>query len=166
MALSIKSSAFAPNGPMAIKYTCEGDDVSPALEWSGVPEGAKSLALIVDDPDAPDPEAPRMVYVHWVLYDIPPSTTGVPEGVKTAQLPKGARGGKNDFGNTGYGGPCPPIGRHRYFFKLYALDTTLGDLGAGSKADVEAAMRGHVLEHAELVGTYQGASGPAKAKRR
>ena len=166
MALAIRSSAFAPNGPMTIEYTCEGDDVSPALEWSGVPEGARSLALVVDDPDAPDPEAPKMVYVHWVLYDMPPTTTGLPEGVSSAQLPKGAREGKNDFGNTGYGGPCPPIGRHRYFFKLYALDTTLGDLGAGTKADVEAAMRSHILEQAEVVGTYQGASGPAKARRR
>ena len=166
MALTIQSTAFAPNGPMSIKYTCEDDDVSPALEWSGVPERTKSLALIVDDPDAPDPAAPKMVYVHWVLYDIPPSTPGLPEGMTKAQLPKGAREGKNDFGNTGYGGPCPPIGRHRYFFKLYALDTTLGDLGAGTKADVEAAMRGHILEQAQVIGTYQGASGPAKQKKR
>ena len=166
MALAIKSPAFAPNGAMDIKYTCEGDDVSPALEWSGVPERAKSLALIVDDPDAPDPEAPKMVYVHWVLYDIPTSATGLPEGVNTGQLPKGARDGKNDFGNAGYGGPCPPIGRHRYFFKLYALDTMLGDLGTPTKPRVEAAMRGHVVEQAEVVGTYQGAHGPAKAKKR
>jgi hypothetical protein len=166
MPLAIKSTAFAPNGAMSTKYTCEGDDVSPGLEWSGVPEGAKSLALIVDDPDAPDPAAPKMVYVHWVLYDIPASATGLPEGVTAAQLPKGARDGKNDFGKTGYGGPCPPIGRHRYFFKLYALDTMLGDLGAATKPQVEAAMRGHVLEQAEVVGTYQGASGPAKKKKR
>ena len=166
MALIIKSSAFAPNGAMPIQYTCEGEDVSPALEWSGAPDGTKSLALIVDDPDAPDPAAPKMVYVHWVLYDISPSTTGIAEGVTASQLPKGARQGKNDFGKVGYGGPCPPIGRHRYFFKLYALDTVLGDLGTGTKPDVEAAMRGHVLEQAELVGTYQGASGPAKPKKR
>ena len=166
MALTIQSTAFAPNGPMSIKYTCEDDDVSPALEWSGVSERTKSLALIVDDPDAPDPAAPKMVYVHWVLYDIPPSTPGLPEGMTKAQLPKGAREGKNDFGNTGYGGPCPPIGRHRYFFKLYALDTMLGDLGAGTKADVEAAMRGHILEQAQVIGTYQGANGPAKQKKR
>jgi Raf kinase inhibitor-like YbhB/YbcL family protein len=166
MALAIKSTAFAPNGAMSITYTCEGDDVSPALEWSGVPERAKSLALIVDDPDAPDPAAPKMVYVHWVLYDIPPSATSLPEGVKPAQLPKGAREGKNDFGKVGYGGPCPPIGRHRYFFKLYALDSVLGDLGQATKADVEAAMRGHVLEHAEVVGTYQGANGPARPRKR
>lgn len=166
MPLAIKSTAFAPNGPIPTKYTCEGEDVSPPLEWSGVPERAKSLALIVDDPDAPDPAAPKMVYVHWVLYDLPPSTTGLPEGVTTAQLPKGAREGKNDPGKTGYSGPCPPIGRHRYFFKLYALDTMPGDLGRPTKADLEAAMRGHVIEQAEVVGTYQGTSGPAKQKKR
>ena len=111
MALVIKSTAFAPNGAIPIKYTCEDEDASPALEWSGVPSGAKSLALIVDDPDAPDPAAPKMVYVHWVLYDIPPSANGLPEGMTSARLPKGAREAKNDFGRTGYGGPCPPIGR-------------------------------------------------------
>jgi len=151
---------------MPIKYTCEDDDVSPALAWSGVPGNAKSLALIVDDPDAPDPKAPKMVYVHWVLYDLPPSSIGLAEGVTAAQLPKGTREGKSDFGKLGYGGPCPPIGRHRYFFKLYALDTTLGDLGKGAtKADVEKAMKGHILEQAEVMGTYQGAHGPAKARR-
>jgi len=165
MALAIKSPAFAPNGAMDIKYTCEGDDVSPALEWSGVPERAKSLALIVDDPDAPDPEAPKMVYVHWVLYDIPGSRTSFDEGASVA-LPAGTREGTNDWKRTGWGGPCPPIGRHRYFFKLYALDTMLGDLGTPTKPRVEAAMRGHVVEQAEVVGTYQGAHGPAKAKKR
>ena len=112
MALVIKSPAFTPNGSMPIKFTCEDDDVSPALEWSGVPERAKSLALIVDDPDAPDPKAPKMVYVHWVLYDIPPSSAGLPEGVTSTRLPTGTCEGKNDFGKLGYGGPCPPIGRH------------------------------------------------------
>lgn len=166
MPLAIKSTAFAPNGAIPIKFTCEDDDVSPALEWSGVPQGTKSLALIVDDPDAPDPKAPKMVYVHWVLYDIPPSATGLAEGMKADRLPKGTREARNDWNNLGYGGPCPPIGRHRYFFKLYALDTTLGDLGSGAKkADVEKAMKGHILEQAELVGTYQGAHGPAKARR-
>jgi Raf kinase inhibitor-like YbhB/YbcL family protein len=166
MALVITSTAFGPNGSIPIKYTCEDDDVSPVLAWSGVPSSAKSLALIVDDPDAPDPKAPKMVYVHWVLYDLPPTSGGLPEGVTTAQLPKGAREGTSDFGKLGYGGPCPPIGRHRYFFKLYALDTMLGDLGKGAtKADVEKAMKGHILEQAELMGTYQGAHGPAKARR-
>ena len=166
MALEIKSTAFAPDGAIPIKYTCEDADVSPALEWSGVPAHAKSLALIVDDPDAPDPHAPKMVYVHWVLYDIPTSATGLAEGMTSARLPKGAREGKNDWGRAGYGGPCPPIGRHRYFFKLYALDTTLGDLGANAKKpDVEKAMKGHILAHAEVVGTYQGAHGPAKPRK-
>jgi Raf kinase inhibitor-like YbhB/YbcL family protein len=164
--LTIKSPAFAPNAAIPIKYTCEDDDVSPALEWSGVPQGTRSLALIVDDPDAPDPNAPKMVYVHWVLYDIPPSTTGLAEGMRSDRLPKGAREGRNDWGNHGYGGPCPPIGRHRYFFKLYALDSTLGDLGGkATKADVERAMQGHLIEQAELVGTYQGAHGPARPRR-
>ena len=166
MALAIRSTAFTPGGAIPIRHTCESDDTSPPLEWSGVPGNAKSLALIVDDPDAPDPNAPKMVYVHWVLYDIPPSATGLAEGMKSDRLPKGAREARNDWGNHGYGGPCPPIGRHRYFFKLYALDTTLGDLGGGAKkADVEKAMKGHILEQAELVGTYQGAHGAAKAKR-
>jgi Raf kinase inhibitor-like YbhB/YbcL family protein len=166
MALVITSTAFAPNGAIPIKYTCDDDDLSPALAWSGVPEGTQSLALIVDDPDAPDPKAPKMVYVHWVLYDIPPSATGLAEGMASARLPKGAREARNDWGNPGYGGPCPPIGRHRYFFKLYALDTLLGDLGGGAKkADVEKAMKGHILAQAELVGTYQGAHGPAKPRR-
>ena len=166
MALTIKSSAFAPNGAIPIKYTCEAEDVSPALEWSGVPAGAKSLALIVDDPDAPDPAAPKMVYVHWVLYDIPPSATGLAEGMTSGRLPEGTREAKNDWGRAGYGGPCPPIGRHRYFFKLYALDTTLGDLGGNAKKpDVETAMQGHILAQAEVVGTYQGAHGPAKPRK-
>lgn len=111
--------------------------------------------LIVDDPDAPDPRAPKRVYVHWVLYDIPPTATGLPEGVSAEELPAGTREGLNDWKRTGYGGPCPPTGRHRYFFKLYALDTVLPDLGPATKADIEAAMRGHVLEQAELVGTYE-----------
>jgi len=166
MALVITSPAFTHNGAMAIKYTCEDDDVSPALKWSGVPAGARSLALIVDDPDAPDPAAPKRVYVHWVVYDMTPTSTGLPEGVKAAAQPNGGRQGMNDGGNVGYMGPCPPIGRHRYFFKLYALDAMLGDLGAAAtKAQVEAAMRGHILEQAELMGTYQGKDGPAKRKR-
>jgi Raf kinase inhibitor-like YbhB/YbcL family protein len=166
MALTITSPAFPPNGAIPNKHTCEGDDVSPALEWSGVPDRARSLALIVDDPDAPDPAAPKMVYVHWVVYDIPTSAQGLPEGMSASRLPKGAREGKNDWKRLGYGGPCPPIGRHRYFFKLYALDTTLDSLTSGAtKTELEAAMRGHVIERAELVGTYQGAHGPAKARR-
>jgi Raf kinase inhibitor-like YbhB/YbcL family protein len=155
MPLSIRSSAFQHQGEIPKQYTCDGDDVSPPLAWSGVPAAAKSLVLIVDDPDAPDPAAPQRVYVHWVLYDIPPSSTGLAERVSERQLPQGTRVGTNDWKRTGYGGPCPPIGRHRYFFKLYALDTVLPESGALTKAAVEAAMRGHVIEHAELVGTYE-----------
>jgi Raf kinase inhibitor-like YbhB/YbcL family protein len=153
MALTLKSPAFAPGGEIPAVHTCEGKDASPALEWSGLPAGTKSLALIVDDPDAPDPKAPKMTYVHWVLYDIPPSATGLAEAL--TRLPTGTREGLNDWKRTGYGGPCPPIGRHRYFFKLHALDRTLGDLGTPTKAKLEQAMAGHVLERAELMGTYQ-----------
>lgn len=155
MALTLRSSAFQPNGEIPKRYTCEGDDVSPPLSWSDAPAGTKSFALIVDDPDAPDPKAPRMTWVHWVLYNLPASATELPERVKPADLPAGTRQGLNDWKRTGYGGPCPPIGRHRYFFKLYALDTVLPDLGEASKAQVEQAMKGHVLANAELVGTYQ-----------
>jgi len=127
--------------------------VSPPLAWSGVPANAKSLVLIVDDPDAPDPKAPKMVYVHWVLYDIAPAATGIEEGAK--QMPPGARNGMNDWKRTGYGGPCPPIGRHRYYFKLYAVDTVLGDLGTPTKRDLFVPLEGHIIEQAELVGTYE-----------
>lgn len=153
MALKITSSVFADGAAIPAKYTCEGEDLSPPLAWTGVPDGAKSLVLIVDDPDAPDPKAPRMTWVHWVLYDLPPDTTGLAEGVKS--LPVGTRGGLNDWKRTGFGGPCPPIGRHRYFFKLYALDTKLAGLVTPKKADVVAAMDGHVLAQAQIVGTYQ-----------
>ncbi len=155
MALTIRSPAFEPNGEIPARYTCDGQDVSPPLEWSGVPEGTRSLALIVDDPDAPDPAAPRMVWVHWVLYNIPPDARGLPEGVGPADLPPGTRQGLNDWKRTGYGGPCPPIGRHRYFFKLYALGEELPDLGTPTKAQLLKAMEGRILAQAELVGTYQ-----------
>ncbi len=155
MALTIESPAFAHRGAIPSKYTCDGDDISPPLSWSGVPQGAKSLVLIVDDPDAPDPAAPRMTWVHWVLYNLPPDSTGLPEGVKSEDLPAGTKEGVNDWKRTGYGGPCPPIGRHRYFFKLYALDRVLPDLSRPTKAQLENAMKGHVLEQAELVGTYE-----------
>jgi hypothetical protein len=153
MTLKLTSSAFAHDGKIPAKYTCEGADVSPPLAWSGVPAGAKSLALIVDDPDAPDPAAPKMTWVHWVVYNIPIATAGIPEGAKNA--PAGALDGLNDFGRTGYGGPCPPIGRHRYFHKLYALDAMLPDLGKPTKAKLEAAMKGHVIAEAWLAGTYK-----------
>lgn len=149
--MAIESAAFGPHEEIPRKYTCEGEDISPPLSWSGVPDEAQSLVLIVDDPDAPDPEAPRMTWVHWVVFDIPPLAPGLPEG---GELPEGAQEGLSDFERTGYGGPCPPTGRHRYFFKLYALDTRL-ELDRPSKQEVERAMEGHVLAQAELVGTYE-----------
>ena len=154
--LTVTSASFAPNGPMASKFTCEGEETSPALAWSEPPTGTKSIAVIVDDPDAPDPAAPKMVFVHWVLYDVPPTTKELPEGVQNAaNAGAGARDGKNDFGQTGWQGPCPPKGRHRYFHKVYALDTVLSDLGTPTKAALEKAMSGHVLAKGELVGTYE-----------
>lgn len=153
--MDIHSTAFADHGPIPAMYTCDGRDASPPLAWAGVPSGAKSLALIVDDPDAPDPKAPKMTWVHWVIYGLPAADAGLREGVAANELPKGTREGINDWGRTGYGGPCPPVGRHRYFFKLYALDTTLPDLGRPDKAALELAMRGHVVAEARLVGTYQ-----------
>jgi Raf kinase inhibitor-like YbhB/YbcL family protein len=152
--LRITSSAFADGTEIPAKYTCEGNDTSPPLAWSGVPAGAKSLVLIVDDPDAPDPKAPKLTWVHWVLYNLPPSSTGLPEAVGAA-LPPGTKVGFNDWKRADFGGPCPPIGRHRYFHKLYALDTELSLAKSATKADVEAAMRGHVLAEAQIMGTYQ-----------
>ena len=153
MSLSLTSSAFTQQSAIPTKYTCEGGDVSPPLAWAGLPPGTKSLALIVDDPDAPDPAAPKMTWVHWVLYNLPPTAAGLPEGVSA--LPAGTQQGLNDWRRTGYGGPCPPIGRHRYFHKLYALDTMLPDLGSPNKTALENAMQGHILGEAQLVGTYQ-----------
>jgi len=149
--MDLSSSAFAQGGAIPKKHTCDGGDASPALSWTGVPAGTKSLVLIVDDPDAPDPAAPKMTWVHWVLYNIPPSATGLPEGVKS--LPAGTLEGLNDWQRTGYGGPCPPIGRHRYFFKLYALDAVVPVLSPPTKNAVETASRGHVIARAELIGT-------------
>ncbi len=158
MTLAITSPAFAHQGAIPRQYTCEGSDISPALTWSGAPAGAKSFALIVDDPDAPDPQAPKRTYVHWVLYNIPASATGLPEDDKKNSPPKGSLSGTNDWKRTGYGGPCPPIGRHRYFFKLYALDCVLSGLSAPTKPQLLEAMKGHVLAEAQLMGTYQKAA--------
>ena len=155
MPFMLTSSAFKHQGEIPRRYTCEGEDVSPPLAWSEAPEGAKRFALIVDDPDAPDPKAPRMTWVHWVLYNLPATLAALPEGMKREALPSGTQEGKNDWNHTGYGGPCPPIGRHRYFHKLYAIDTVLPDLKTPTKASLEAAMAGHVLAQAELVGTYE-----------
>lgn len=150
MTISLTSPAFAANGAIPTVHTCDGRDLSPALAWSGVPAQAKSLALVVDDPDAPSG-----TWVHWVLYDIPPSTTGLGEGAGAGALPAGTRQGRSDFKRTAYGGPCPPSGSHRYFFKLYALDAALGGLHEPTAGDLEKAMQGHVLARGELVGTYQ-----------
>ncbi len=154
MSLTITSPVFSDNGEIPIRFTCQGEDISPALIWDGVPDGTASLALIVDDPDAPDPAAPKMIWVHWVLYNIPPDVGGLPEAVPSGTLPSGTLEGLNDWTRTGYGGPCPPIGRHRYFHKLYALDRKLPDLGTPTKASLLEAMQGHVLEEAVLMGTY------------
>ena len=155
MGLALSSPAFTPGGDIPALFTCEGRDLSPALDWTGVPEAAKSLVLIVDDPDAPDPAAPKTTWVPWVLYNLPPKARGLPQGVAASALPTGTKQGTNDWKRTGYGGPCPPIGRHRYFFKLHALDVVLPDLGTAAKVRVEAAMNGHVIANAELIGTYQ-----------
>jgi Raf kinase inhibitor-like YbhB/YbcL family protein len=149
----ITSTNFQHQGLIPAKHTCQGDDSSPELSWSNIPAGAKSLALIVDDPDAPDPAKPKMTYVHWVLYNMPMTVNGLTEGIKT--LPQGTLEGLNDWGRTGYGGPCPPIGAHRYFHKLYALDIVLPDLQKPTKAKLEKAMEGHVIAKAEIVGLYK-----------
>jgi Raf kinase inhibitor-like YbhB/YbcL family protein len=155
MSLHLTSTAFAPNGEIPPTHTCQGRDLSPALAWSGAPSGTRSLALVVDDPDAPDPKAPKMTWVHWVLYDLPADAHGLPEGTKPKSLPKGALEGLNDWKESGWRGPCPPVGKHRYFFKLYALDTVLPDLKKPTKAALEKAMEGHVLAQTELIGHYQ-----------
>ncbi len=155
MGLQLSSPAFPANGAMDPAFTCDGQDLSPPLSWEGVPEGTQSLVLIVDDPDAPDPAAPRMTWVHWILYNIPPRVTALDQGIGPDDVPDGCRDGLNDWDRVGYGGPCPPVGTHRYFHKLYALDTVLPDLGLPTKAALEAAMQDHILEKAELIGTYQ-----------
>ena len=155
MSLILTSPAFHHQGEIPARYTCDGDDVSPPLVWSGIPAGAESLVMIMDDPDAPDPQAPKMTWVHWALYNILPTVVGLPEAMVAKNLPSGTLEGVNDWKRTGYGGPCPPIGRHRYFHKLYALNATLPDLNRPTKARLEQAMRGHVIAQAEIVGTYQ-----------
>jgi Raf kinase inhibitor-like YbhB/YbcL family protein len=142
MEIKVTSSAFEDGGIIPAKYTCDGQDVSPPLEWQGVPEGSKSLALINDDPDAP-----MGTWVHWVMYDIPPETSGLPENVPLDKvLPNGAKQGMTNFRRIGYGGPCPPSGTHRYFFKIYALDTQLG-LDAGATKNI--------IAEGQLVGKYK-----------
>jgi Raf kinase inhibitor-like YbhB/YbcL family protein len=155
MTLTLKSNAIDNGGEIPSRYTCEGEDISPPLEWTGVPETARSLVLIIDDPDAPDPKAPRTTWVHWVVYNIPPGVTVLPEGIAPEKLSPDIMEGLNDWNRMGYGGPCPPVGRHRYFHKLYALDTVLKEMNTPTKAAVESAMKGHVIAQTELMGSYQ-----------
>ena len=154
MTFQLTSSAFTHESQMPARHTCNGFDVSPPLSWSGSPERTKSFAIVLEDPDAPDPRAPKRTWVHWVLYDIPSTTVSLSEDASHEELPARTREGRNDWHTVGYRGPCPPVGRHRYFFKLYALDTLLGDLDFPGKAKLEEAMREHVLGQATLMCTY------------
>lgn len=153
--LTLTSTSFSHNDTIPSRYTCDGKDISPQLSWTGIPEGTQSLVLIVDDPDAPDPTAPKMTWVHWILYNIPTSADGLAEGISEKNLPHGTLQGINDWKRTNYGGPCPPIGNHRYYHKLYALDTILPDLHHPTKATLEQAMHGHIIGRGELIGHYQ-----------
>jgi Raf kinase inhibitor-like YbhB/YbcL family protein len=155
MTLKLTSSAFRHGSEIPVAYTCDGRDLSPPLTWSGVPKGARSLVLVVDDPDAPDPAAPKMTWVHWILYNLPAVDGGLAEAQSSSQLPPGTLEGLNDWKRTGYAGPCPPIGRHRYFFKLYAVDRMTPDLHRPGKARLEKAIDGHILAQATLIGTYK-----------
>ena len=152
----LTSAAVTNGGTLPPRYTCDGNDVSPPLRWSDTPAGTRSFVLIVDDPDAPDPAAPKRIWVHWVLYNLPASLEEIPEGVSEQSLGHRVRTALNDSGDAGYGGPCPPIGRHRYFHRLFALDTELPELGPRARrSDVEKAMAGHVLADAILMATYE-----------
>jgi Raf kinase inhibitor-like YbhB/YbcL family protein len=153
--LRLASPAFTDRGEIPRRHTCDGADISPELRWSGAPARTRSFALVVDDPDAPDPAAPKTLWTHWVLYNLPAGTTRLPEGMTTARLPNGTREGLNDWQQTGWRGPCPPIGRHRYFVRLYALDARLPDLHRPNRLALLAAIQDHVLAQAELVGTYR-----------
>ena len=154
MPLLLTSPAFTHGSTIPPKFTCDGENVSPPLEWSGVPAGTRSLALLVDDPDAPDPARPKKTWTHWLLYDIPQTTSGLPEGVAPEALPEGTRTGRTDQNETVWHGPCPPIGKHRYYFSLFALDAVLGDLHTPTRAQFLAAVGDHVLSRVELMGTY------------
>jgi Raf kinase inhibitor-like YbhB/YbcL family protein len=155
MTFSLSSSAFDPNAAVPTKYTCEGANISPPLAWSGAPATAKSYALIVEDPDAPDPAKPTRVVSHWVAYNIPASATSLSENASNKGMPAGSAQGSNEGNKPIYMGPCPPIGRHRYFFKLFVLDTMLKGLSNPKKADLEKAIQGHVIGNAVLIGTYE-----------
>ena len=150
MAITVESSAFASLQSIPAQYTCNGQDISPPLMWKNIPENTKSFAIICDDPDAPGG-----MWVHWVCYDIPRSVDSIEENIpKTDSLPVGGKQGTTDFGRIGYGGPCPPSGVHRYFFKVYALDVMLGLPSGKTKKEIERAMKGHIVAQGELVGKY------------
>jgi hypothetical protein len=155
MSLTISSAAFVHNSHIPVTYTCDGLDISPPLQWAGAPPNTRSLVLIIDDPDAPDPAAPRMTWVHWILYNIPVTVLGLDEGITPEALPRGTLSGRGDNKKTTYGGPCPPIGCHRYFHKLYALDTVLPNLQIPKKPALLQAMEGHILAQTEIIGLYQ-----------
>lgn len=151
--MRLASPAFAPGAPIPRAHTCQGADTRPELTWSDPPPGTRSFALVVHDPDVPDPAAPKRIWVHWVVVDLPAEARGLPGA--TPDLPAGARHGKNDWGRAAWGGPCPPIGRHRYLFRLYALDAALPDLREPTRAELLRAIEGHALAEAELIGTYE-----------
>ncbi len=153
--MKLDSSAFRHEKDIPSIYTCDGRDISPPLFWNELPVTTKSLVLIMEDPDAPDPKRPKMIWDHWLLYNIPPALVGLPEAVEIAEFDQSVLPAKNSWDRIGYCGPCSPIGKHRYFHKLYALDIMLPDLKSPDKAGLMEAMRGHVLARAELVGTYQ-----------
>jgi len=155
MSFSITSPAFVHDSEIPQLYTCDDEDISPPLQWTGSPAATQSLVLIMDDPDAPDPRAPKMTWIHWLLYNLPADLNGLPEAVKTSELPAATLQGKNSWNSTGYGGPCPPIGRHRYYFKLYALDCVLPDLKHPDKDSLLKNMQGHILAETQLMATYQ-----------
>lgn len=150
--MNLQALAFKPGADIPAQFTCDGSNISPALTWTTAPDGTQSFALVMEDPDAPG-----KTWVHWVLYDMPAAERELPEDVATTRtLPSGARQGRNDFGKTGYGGPCPPPGpTHRYYFKLYALDNRLGLQAGATRAQVDRSMRGHVLAEAEVMGRYR-----------
>ncbi len=152
MTFQLLSPSFANEHAIPRRYTSQGDDLSPALEWSDPPAGTKSFVLVVDDPDAPDPRAPKRTWVHWVLYGVPSDARALPEGATHESLPRGAVEGRNDWGERNWRGPAPPVGTHRYFFKLYALDKSLNLSENATKQEVEAAMQGHIIAQAQLVG--------------
>jgi Raf kinase inhibitor-like YbhB/YbcL family protein len=154
---TLKSEAFKNQEDIPAQFTCEGEGISPALSWSGAPQKTKSFALIVDDPDAPDPAKPGKVFSHWVVYNIPPHTKSFAEGIKT--YPAGTQVGVNEEKKPEYIGPCPPVGKHRYFFKIYALDKTVHFIARPTQADLEKEFVGHILAQSELIGLYAKRSG-------